>query len=169
MDAATGSLKAREFLFASEDLAMAALPGDFPRPERRVMWTILQLSFGRPDVHFELHPQVARRQVELGLHLEGPAELNALLAERLAERASDLIPALGEGWELEEWTASWRRLHRVYAFETLTRRLASEVGAELARALLLLVPVLQVLPVPAPQPEVRAHPPARRDRRRVRR
>lgn len=162
-------MKAREFLFACEELALAALPGGFPQPERRVMWTVLQLSFGRPDVHFELQPQVTRRQVELGLHFEGPAELNALLAEHLAERAGELIPALGDGWELEEWTASWRRLHRVYPFETLTRPLASTVGAELARALQLLTPILAALPIPPALPEVRTHSSARRERRRARR
>ena len=47
---------------------------------------------------------------------------------------------LGEGWELEEWTASWRRLHRTFSFTALTRDLAAEVAPELAKALTVLHP-----------------------------
>lgn len=133
-------LKAREFLFYTEDLALADLPGDFPRPERRVMWTVLQLHYGNPEVHFELQPQVARGQVELGLHFEGPAEFNDAWALGLAERADELMAALGDGWELEEWTVSWRRLHRVFPFEALTTVLGREVAAEFSKLLLTLQP-----------------------------
>lgn len=135
-------MKAREFLFASEERAMASLPREFPRPERKVMWTILQLHYGNPDVHFELQPHVGRGMVELGLHFEGPAEANDACARTLAARTAELMPALGEGWELEEWTASWRRLHRVYRFEKLTVGLSDAVGDELAKALTTLHPVL---------------------------
>ena len=59
---------------------------------------------------------------------------------RLAERAADIQAALGPQWELEEWTASWRRLHRTFPFEHLTVDLAKEVAAELTRAITLLWP-----------------------------
>lgn len=142
MTVPTGILKARQFLFACEEQAMAALPADFPRPERKLMWTILQLHYGDPAVHFELQPQPSRRQVELGLHFEGPAEANDAWAARMAGRASELIAALGAEWELEVWTASWRRLHRVFAAEQLTGELAGEVAGQLARALVTLQPLI---------------------------
>jgi hypothetical protein len=163
-------LKAREFLFMCEDLAMKGLPPGLPVPERKVMWTILQLHFGNPQVHFELQPQVGRSQVELGLHFEGPVEVNDALAARVASQAADLIPALGDRWELEVWTASWRRLHRTFPAEKLTYALANEVAAELARAVTLLAPlIVDVEPAQrAAGPKVAA-PSSRRHRRPARR
>jgi hypothetical protein len=140
MPSATGTLKAREFLFYTEDLAIAGLPAGFPKAERTVMWTVLQLHYGNPKAHFELQPQVARGQVELGLHFEGPVELNDVWALGLAERAPEIMAALGPGWELEEWTVSWRRLHRVFHFEHLTAALGREVAAEFTKLLVALQP-----------------------------
>lgn len=125
-------MKAREFLFACEDLAMARLGTGLPAPQRRVMWTILQLHYGDPDVHFELQPQVARGQVELGLHFEGLLENNEAWALKIAGNTAPIAGTLGPEWELEEWTASWRRLHRVFRFEKLTRALADEVAEQFA-------------------------------------
>lgn len=152
-----GRLKAREFLFYTEDLALAGLPGDFPRPERRVMWTILQLSFGDPDIHFELQPQVARGNVELGLHFESDADTNEAWASIVADQVVPILEALGDEWELEEWTPSWRRLHRVFPFTRLTASLGREVAEQLTAALVTLQPVLAgaqargEAPVPVPR------------------
>lgn len=137
-----GVLKAREFVFFCEDQALAALPADFPRPERKVMWTILQLHFGDPAAHLELQPHVGRGQVELGLHFEGPVEANELWAFRMSQRAAELMAGLGPGWELEVWTTSWRRLHRVFHFTKLTTDLGREVGGELCKAMQVLGPIL---------------------------
>lgn len=137
-----GVLKAREFIFFCEDQALAALPAGFPRPERKVMWTILQMHFGEPAAHFEIQPSMSRGQVELGLHFEGPVERNDLWASRLAERAPELMAALGPGWELEAWTASWRRIHRVFPFTKLTTGFGREVAAELCKAMQVLGPLL---------------------------
>jgi hypothetical protein len=137
-----GTLKAREFLFFCEDLAMAQLPEGFPRPERRVMWTILQLHYGNPDVHVELQPHVGRGMVELGLHFEGPVEQNDHWAALAASRAAEFMAALGPEWELEEWTASWRRLHRVFRFERLTAALGREVAEDCTKALVAFQPLL---------------------------
>lgn len=152
------ALKARQFLFHCEDLALGALPAGFPPPERKVMWTILQLHYGDPRVHFELQPQVARGVVELGLHFEGPVEFNDRWAALVAERAAELMAALGEGWELEEWTASWRRLHRAWSFTALTPELAREVAGQLTLALQALKPLidegLTSIPLPPLAPPV---------------
>lgn len=137
-----GVLKAREFVFFCEDQALAALPADFPRPERKVMWTILQMHFGDPTAHFEIQPSMSRGLVELGLHFEGPVERNDVWAQRLAHRAPELMAALGPGWELEMWTVSWRRLHRVFPFTKLTTDLGREVAAELCKAIQVLGPIL---------------------------
>lgn len=142
MPTRSGALKAREFLFYTEDLALAALPEELPRPERKVMWTILQLHFGNPDVHFELQPQMSRRLVELGLHFEGPLEANELWAAHISAHADHILCELGPEWELEEWTASWRRLHRTFRFDRLTTDLGRQVADELVGAIVALHPVI---------------------------
>lgn len=138
-----GAMQTREFVFYTEELAMRSLPSDVPMPERKVMWTILQLHYGDPTVHFEVQPHNARQQIELGLHFEGPVEHNDLWASRLAERGPELMAALGDGWELEEWTQSWRRLHRVFPFARLDAALAREVADELVKALTVLGPLIR--------------------------
>ncbi|HMO53300.1 MAG TPA: hypothetical protein PJ994_02235 [Tepidiformaceae bacterium] len=135
MPSRTGKMRAREFLFYTEDLALAALPAAYPRPERRVMWMILQFYWRNPAIHFELHPQPSRGRIELGLHFEGTLEQNEAWAARVAAHADQVMADMGPEWELEEWTASWRRLHRTYAFEELTAALGREVAAEMARAM----------------------------------
>lgn len=159
-------MKTREFLFYAEDQALAALPGDFPRPERVVMWTILQYHWGVPAAHIELQPQMGRRIIELGLHFEGPADWNEALVRRVSAHAGELHASLGPGWELEEWTASWRRLHRTWSFEELTRELGQEVGGELALALQVLRPFTLVEAPPAPARPAQREGPRRRAARR---
>lgn len=136
-----GTLQAREFVFFCEDQVMAALPADFPRPQRKVMWTILQLFYGDPTVHFELQPMVGRGQLEVGLHFEGTLEANEAWAAQVSERAVEVMAALGPGWELEVWTASWRRLHRVFHFTRLDVTLAREVAAQILQLMLALQPL----------------------------
>ena len=147
-----GALKAREFLFFTEDLALAALPPELAGAERKVMWTILQLSYGNPLVHFELQPQPSRGVVELGLHFEGDAEANEAGALALAMVTHEIRAALGTEWELEEWTASWRRLHRTYPFTKLTAALGREIAEEMAKAITVLGPLVREMDLPPPAP-----------------
>ena len=166
-----GSLEAREFVFFCEDQILTRLPPAVPRPERRLRWTILQFHFGDDRVHFELQPQMGRGVVEAGLHFEGPVEANDAWVDLLAAHAADLLGELGPYWELEEWTASWRRLHRPYPFERLTAELGCEVAGELVRAITALHPLIEEgggASVPVTQPSRTATPP-RRPRRRARR
>ncbi len=166
-----GSLKAREFVFFCEDQILTRLPSDFPAPERRVMWTTLQLHFGDERVHFELQPQMSRGVVEAGLHFEGPAETNDAWVELLAAHAGDILGELGPAWELEEWTASWRRLHRPFPFVRLTAELAHEVAGEVTSAMVALHPlVLEGLERigPTPNPSGRTGRTSRRWRQKQR-
>lgn len=138
-----GSLKAREFVFFCEDQILARLPPALPQPERRVRWTMLQFHFGDRNVHFELQPQMGRGVVEAGLHFEGPVEANDAWVELLAANAADLLGELGPAWELEEWTSTWRRLHRPFPFARLTVELANEVSGEVAHAMTVLHPLIE--------------------------
>ncbi|HCV00523.1 MAG TPA: hypothetical protein DGL25_04915 [Dehalococcoidia bacterium] len=150
-----GSLKAREFVFLCEDQILKRLPADFPQPEHRIRWTMLQMHFGNEQVHFELQPQMGRGVVETGLHFEGSLEVNDAWVELLAAHAADLLGELGPAWELEEWTAKWRRLHRPFSFQNLTVGLAEEISREVAHAMTVLHPLIEegmtVIAVTTPQ------------------
>ncbi|MFN0093188.1 MAG: hypothetical protein ACKVVT_00205 [Dehalococcoidia bacterium] len=160
-------LKAREFLFLCEELAFEPPAGPPRGLTRKLMWTILQYQYPNPAVHFELQPQPSRGLVELGLHFEGPVETNDALAAVVAAASGELLPALGEGWELEAWTASWRRLHRPFPFETLTRELAADVSHGLSSVIATLDPLIRDLPETQNAPPRRAATPVTRSRRRV--
>jgi hypothetical protein len=157
-----GALKAREFLFFTEDLTVAALPPELAAAERKVMWTVLQLSYGNPLVHFELQPQPSRGIVELGLHFEGETDANEAGALLLAGRTHEIRAALGPEWELEEWTASWRRLHRTFPFTRLTAALGREIAEEMAKAITVLAPLVRGMEMPMPAPKSANAPASRR-------
>lgn len=163
-----GRMQAREFLFYVEDLVMASLPDGVPRPQRKVMWTILQLSWDNPAAHIELQPQPSRSLIELGLHFEASAEENEAWAQRLIERSDDIQASLGADWEFEEWTASWRRLHRTYRLERLTGELGREVAAEMTKAVTLLWP-FAVVGAPSPKTASPSRPVHNRHRAHARR
>jgi hypothetical protein len=153
-----GTLKAREFVFFCEDQVLTGWPKDIPEPTRKVMWTTLQFHWGEKRVHFELQPMMGRRLIEVGLHFEGPEAMNEAWAIALGGRADELIPELGLEWDLEDWTKSWRRLHRPYHFEKLTADLGREIAGELRRGMQILDPVIaerldteESVPVEAPQ------------------
>jgi hypothetical protein len=135
-------LKAQEFVFYTEDLALAGLPEGFAKGDRKLMWSILQYHLGCPEVHFELQPQPSRSIVELGLHFEADVETNERWAEVVARHTVPILAALGDEWELEEWTASWRRLHRVFPAEHLTASLGREVAEQFTRLFLTLQPII---------------------------
>lgn len=168
--AAEPALKSRQFLFFAEDHALATLAPGIARPQRRVMWTILQFHHGDETMHYELQPHAGRGQVELGLHFEADAETNEQRARLLAEHAPMLQAELGPEWELEEWTASWRRLHRVYRFTRLTASLGRTVGDDLAKLMAVTAPLLPGMAAIEPQVTrnvAAGRPPSRRHRGRA--
>lgn len=157
-----GSLKAREFVFFCEDYVLTHFPPGLPAPERRVMWTILQFHFGDPDVHFEVQPQMGRGVVEMGLHFEGTAIANEAWAHVIGERAEEILAGLGPDWELEAWTASWRRLHRPFRFDRLSPALGRDVGDELLKGIAVLTPIIEsCAPIVAAVPGAKKMPPGR--------
>ena len=92
---AEAAMKSRQFLFFAEDHAMAVLDRAVAHPQRKLMWTILQLHHGDETMHYEIQPHSGRGQVELGLHFEADAETNEQRAQILAAHAPLLQAELG--------------------------------------------------------------------------
>lgn len=137
------SLRIRDFLAIVRDAVLASAPPDGGPPYAwRQRFSYLQFYRRDSRVHFEVWPQKKTGRLEVGLHFEGPREFSYAWAERLAERAGEIMAALGPDVELEEWTPAWTRLHRTVPFEALTPELAEEAAALLRRFMGALQPMV---------------------------
>jgi hypothetical protein len=136
------AVRIRDFLLAVYD----ALPRLLPPPLRdhrwRVRFSLLQVYFESPTVHYEVWVQRKTGRIEVGLHFEGEAEENQRWAHAIGERAIEIQAQLGPGVELEEWTKSWARLHETRPLDgKLTPELAQDVAARVARFIEVLEPI----------------------------
>ena len=137
-------MRIRDFL----ELTYDALPQRLPEPLRehqwRIRWSLLQVYFEKPNVHYEVWVQRKRRLIEIGLHFEGEREESYRWAEALAPHALEIQAQLGPSAELEEWTASWTRLHESLTFAgDLSDELAVKVAERLARYIEVLEPIVE--------------------------
>ena len=138
----TPRLTTRAFLDQVRDHLLAGWDRALPRPTSRILFSSLQFHFGDPRLHYEVWPVRKTGRIEIGLHLEGPADWSRALTQRLALRADEIRHALGSNYELEEWTAAWCRLHATLPFDHLTPDLARLVADHLLRLMRTLHPLL---------------------------
>ncbi len=113
-------------------LEAAAAP-DLRPWHARQRHAMLQIHYGNPRVHYELWLQARGGRVELGLHFEDEPEHNQRWCAVFAPRVLELLEALGPYVELEEWTASWARLHLTVPLRPLDAEFADELGALFGR------------------------------------
>jgi hypothetical protein len=129
------SLRIRDFLALVHRGVSARLGSEFDGFGWRQRFGYLQYYRGSPAVHYEVWVQRKTARLEIGLHFEGQRDANYAAAEALALRAPDVEARIGPGYELEEWTRQWTRLHRSFAAPSLTSELADD-AAERAVALI---------------------------------
>ena len=150
-NSAPARLGTHAFLEEVRERVLPELPKSLGTPRCRVVFTSLQVHFGEPRLHYEVWPVRKTGRMELGLHVEGPREWSRAVAAGLAAGADDLRAALSARYELEDWTASWCRLHRTLPLTRLDSALALQVSAELVQLIAATEPVLRRLaPGPAP-------------------
>ena len=138
-------MRIKDFLSLVYDSLPGWLPADLRDHEWRIRWSLLQVYFEKPSVHYEVWVQRKAHKIELGLHFEGDREESYRWAEILAPRSVEIQAQLGESVELEEWTSKWTRLHETIHMETaLSDDLAAVVAKRLARYIQVLEPILQV-------------------------
>ena len=139
-----GAVRIRDFLLLVYDALSPHLPEPLRDHKWRVRFSLLQVYFERPAVHYEAWVQRKTRRIEIGLHFEGEPEENYRWAAALAPRALEIQSELGPAIELEEWTRSWTRLHETRTLDgRLTEELATEIGERLAQFIEVLEPILE--------------------------
>ena len=167
--AAPRRLKVREFLEGVREESLQRLGPALGEPQSRIRFATLQIHFGRPATHYEVWLVRKTGRIEIGLHIEGPSDWSRAFAHRLAARADLIRSALGPGYELEDWTASWCRLHETLSYTPLTADLQRAVTRRLICLMQAMEPILADLPVPAAPARSgrRRHAPRRRPRSRI--
>jgi hypothetical protein len=138
-------LDTKGFLAQVREAASRSLEDEGLAPAWLQRWQLLQATFGPKGIHYETWLQPQRRQLEVGLHLEADAELNGWLLRRLGEDWPGVAHALGDGFELEQWTANWGRVHTILPFERIDAALVDEASDCLVRCIRALQPEVEAL------------------------
>jgi hypothetical protein len=125
-------MRPQEFLQGVRDRAAIALPEDLRAFHARVVYATLQLHYGNPRVHYEVWLVRKTGRIEVGLHFEGERDDNVRAAAALAPRVHEVRAVAGGDVELEQWTASWTRLHVTLPLGPLTEELCDETAQRLA-------------------------------------
>ena len=158
-------MRVRDFLMLVQERLEILLPPELRSFQARVRFTLLQVYFDHPSLHYEVWAQRKTGRIEIGLHFEGEAETNYRWAAVLAERMPEVLAALGPAMELEEWTPAWTRLHQTLPMEALDESEATEAAERLAALIQTMEPILEEChpllgqaPAPAPRPAPRGRP-----------
>ena len=142
----TPSLRIRDFLALVHEGMIRGLGDDLGGMSWRQRFGFLQYYRATPAVHYEIWVQRKTERLEIGLHFEGDRDANYAAAELLAIRAPD-IQARCPGYELEEWTAQWTRLHRSFAAPALTPELAADAATHACALMAGMEPILDQMEI----------------------
>jgi hypothetical protein len=107
----------------------------------RSVW--LQLHYHTSKVHYEVWLTRKTNRIEIGLHFEGARGFSYRWAELIAPYMPEIKARLGPQVELEEWTASWARVHQSLPYDPLSDALAEQVARRLAETITVLQPMVE--------------------------
>ena len=137
-------MKTREFLELLPDLVRQQLPqelSDF-QVTRRIT-SLIKLYYDHLAVHYEVHVQRTKNEVELGLHFESDPDSNYQFLELMSQRTKDIKESLGADVEVEEWVRGWARVHETLPLEPLDDDFLIEVSFKLSGMMRALEPILR--------------------------
>lgn len=139
------AMKVREFMGMVEERTLAMLPVNLREAcTSRVRFVWFQVHFHSPKVHYEVCLTRKTERIEIGLHFEGPHDFSYRWAERLAEHMLEVYASLGPEWELEEWTASWARLHTTIPYDPLSPALAEAIAERMSDLIATCQPIIEL-------------------------
>src|SRR5574341_2083219 len=137
-------MRVAEFMSIVEARALASLPPVLrSAATSRIHSVWLQIHFHSPRVHYEVWLTRKNERIEIGLHFEGAHDFSYLWAELMAPYMPEIQARLGPQVELEEWTASWTRVHQSVTYDPLSEALADEVADRLGETIAVLQPIVE--------------------------
>jgi hypothetical protein len=158
-------MKVGDFMALLEERTLELLPARLRKAcTHRVRFVWFQVHFHSPKVHYEVWLARKTERIEIGLHFEGPQEFSYHWAGLIADRMAEIQAQLGPDYELEEWTASWARLHETVPYDPPTPDLADEIATRFARLIAVCQPIVESLRDEVPLP-IEAPSAARKPRR----
>jgi hypothetical protein len=137
-------LRVAEFLPLVNDRAVSLLPEELCKGlTSRISSVWLWMHYHRPKVHYEVWLARKTGRIEIGLHFEGPRDFSYRWAELMAPYMPEIQARLGPQVELEEWTASWTRIHQTVPYDPLSEPLAEQVADLLSQTITVLEPIVE--------------------------
>ncbi|MBI3968758.1 MAG: hypothetical protein HY329_24240 [Chloroflexi bacterium] len=120
----------------------------FLPPERRDFadvrhWGLLKLSYGDPQIHYEVGVRKRTGRVEVGLHFEADHATNAALLQHFDDHVIPIKATLGERFEVEAWDRGWARIYTLVPVTRLDDDLADRTAELLSDAIDFLQPILE--------------------------
>lgn len=97
------------------------------------------------SVHYEIAVHERSGQLEIGLHLEGPADQNLALYQGFERCLLDFQAELGPGFWLEQWDRGWVRLYETEPLWPLDTVRVASVAERLVQLVTVVEPVYQAL------------------------
>jgi len=137
-------MRVSEFKARIEEETLAALPKALRDAcTHRIRFVWFQVHFHSPKAHYEVCLTRKTERIEIGLHFEGPRDFSYRWAELIAPYMPEIQAQLGPQMELEEWTASWTRLHQTVPYDPPSPALASEIASRLASIITVCQPIIE--------------------------
>ena len=89
---------------------------------------LIKAWFEHPETHYEVWHHMGRGRLEVGLHFEGPPDLNEAAFEFFRARMVAVKASLARA-ELEPWDRGWKRLYETLDATRLTAALLEDALA----------------------------------------
>jgi hypothetical protein len=104
---------------------------------------LTKLHFGHSEFHYEAWHHTGAGKLELGLHFEGPAELNQQALDFFRPRMVQIKASLPRA-ELEPWDRGWSRLYETLQAPYLDQPVLSSAVERLAAYIVALQPLVTI-------------------------
>ncbi len=136
-------MRVNEFLRLVVQTTQSQLPARWRGFHIHGRFTLVQLYYTKRTLHYEVWIRGKEHLLEIGLHFESDRATNAALLDYFTGRAFEIKDALGEQVEIEQWTASWARVHQVLPYAHLDEAAAQAASKRLAQMIETLQPMLE--------------------------
>jgi hypothetical protein len=140
-----GEMTNRQFVAGLARYLKQAAPDREGPPRVAQRFSMVQVSYGQPKLHYEAWIQRGRGQVELGLHFEASEALNSRLLQGFSGQMLAVRDELGPDVELEQWTRSWGRIHAYEPIDQVDQALVEHVGERMVALIDCLQPRLEAI------------------------